>query len=218
MNNTEEERKRIKKLKKEQNTLEDIINLIEPIYARHNCKIDKYITSSPKIYPIILRDYSNRATMKILTHLRKKIPMDYKDANLLYSDTEYLHQKCCEIMDLISTLNDEYEVNFIIDKQTVCAFLRISVADYQYFLNNYSFPEMQIEFQNIEDMLISIYQQSAETGTRNLNAVLKRLQSKGKYGGHDVEYESSKKSNNNAIDISYDEKDTQKKLDAKYNW
>lgn len=206
---------RKKNIIKNDNKLNNILKQLTPILdniveKKKECLIAKDF-----------RNYDNKYALQVATKLnsilRKKGILLEKDANIIYTDYEYTHEKIGEIYELMSIINNDYDIPFIMDKQTICAYLRITIANYQLFLDNALYDlEIQNEFQSLENMLISLYQQSAENNIKNASAVKYRLGLKGKYGGNEIE--EHQPIEQNVIIGNFSENEIKSRLAKDYNF
>lgn len=212
INETDEMRQ---KIIADENTLDDVLDKLQPVFEK--IEQDKLRCEERKDYRNYDSKYAVMISAKLNAILRKKQTLFVTQADMIYNDINYLHQKISEIYDLVACITIDNCIPFIIDKQTICAYMRVGVDYYQLLLNDATY-EMNIrnEMKSLEDMLLSMYQQSAENNLRNFSAVKYRLGLKSQYGGNEVE--EHEKLSAQIINGSFNESEVKAKLKRDYNF
>lgn len=199
-------------------TLEEVKKELDEVLVSIDKELDKYLCNNEKI-PM---NYDSKATQKVSSKLnailRKERILTQSQAIERYNNVDLLHEKMCDIYDLVDYINNFGDVIYIIDKQTVSAYLNINVATYEFLRLDCTVDEnIRMEFQNMEEMLISSIQQGSETKIRDNNATQRRLSLKGEYGGNGIDM-SNKHASKIVIDGIIDENGLRKKLENQYNF
>lgn len=140
------------------------------------------------------------------------------EAVLKYSNAAITIQEKNYIMDLMVFINSENFFEFQIDKKLFCKLLGIEVGTYNFLLSNNTYPSHPV-FEDIEELLISLKQNSAETNSRNASAIERNLKTDAKFNGHEVTYVDNKKDGNSkALVINYSDNREVKKALKKFDF
>lgn len=139
------------------------------------------------------------------------------EAVLKYSNATITTQEKNYIMDLMVFINSENFFEFQIDKKLFCKLLGIEVGTYNFLLANNTYPSHPV-FEDIEELLISLKQNSAETNSRNASAIERNLKTDAKFNGHEVTYVDKKDVKRNAVVINYSDKIEVKKALKKFDF
>lgn len=134
-----------------------------------------------------------------------------------YSNRAIATQEKNYIMDLMTYINVENLFEFQIDKKLFCKLLGIEVQTYQFLLKEKTFPSNPV-FEDIEEFLISVKQNAAETNSRNASAIAKNLTTDSKFNGHDVTYADKREEKKPAVVINYSDNASVKKSLSKFNF
>lgn len=139
------------------------------------------------------------------------------EAVLKYSNATITIQEKNYIMDLMVFINSENFFEFQIDKKLFCKLLGIEVGTYNFLLANNTYPSHPV-FEDIEELLISLKQNSAETNSRNASAIERNLKTDAKFNGHEVTYVDKKDVKRNAVVINYSDNSEVKKALKKFDF
>lgn len=134
--------------------------------------------------------YSNRITSCIMYYSNKVRRFEDDELATYYKNEENAQWELDKILEINHFINCKKGVDYALSKKIVCVILGLSIEQYQTILTSYT-PTAKI-FQNIEEYLIAIRQEGAETFTRNSIAVDTNLKTKSQFGGFDVEAKNSK--------------------------
>lgn len=197
---------------------ENLKNELDPILIQIKNEVNQLLMLKK---PILTSEakYTNRVTSCIMRYCNKKRTVkNWNDIVDYYSNKELMEWEYQEILDINYFINCEKGVDYLLSKKTVCMILGISIEQYQEFLTN-NFPSTDI-FRNIEETLIAIKQESAESFNRSAVAIDTNLRVKGKYGGHDVETKTTQNNQDgskkfNALEATMEE--INKHLSNKYS-
>lgn len=137
--------------------------------------------------------YANRITSCIMQFSNKNRRFTNDELANYYKDEKNAQWEIDRILDINYFINCKKSVDYALSKKMVCVMLGLSIEQYQMILQSYN--ETARVFQNIEEYLIAIRQEGAETFTRNSIAIDTNLKTKGQYGGFDVESKSAKDNN-----------------------
>lgn len=144
--------------------------------------------------------------------------LTYDEAIIKYSNLAIATQEKKYVMDLLYYINTEKMFEFQIDKKLFCKLLGIEIETYSWLLSISNTYASQPVFQDIEEFLISLKQNSAETNSRNANAIDRNLRTNSKFNGHDVVISNKKEEKTSNVIINYsDNKEVRKSL-AKFDF
>lgn len=147
-----------------------------------------------------------------------KESLTYDEAIIKYSNLAVASQEKKYIMDLLYYINSEKMFEFQIDKKLFCKLLGIEIETFSWLLSTNNTYSSRPVFQDIEEFLISLKQNSAETNSRNANAVDRNLRTDSKFNGHDVVISNKREEKTSNVIINYsDNKEVRKSL-AKFDF
>lgn len=142
----------------------------------------------------------------------------YDEAIAKYANLNAITQEKNYIMDMLYYINSEKMFDFQIDKKMFCKLLGIEIETYNWLLSTSNTYASRPVFQDIEEFLISLKQNSAEINSRNANAVDRNLRTDSKFNGHDVISAKNKDDASTKVVINYsDNKEVRKSL-AKFDF
>lgn len=171
--------------------------------------------------PIIISDnkYHHRLFYAIVMFCRENRELlDNNEALDKYSKLENAKSEYLYIIKLMYYINTEYRIEFQLDKKLICMLLGINIDSYNWLSSKDNTFDSNIIFKDIEELLISIKQNSAELSTRNAVAVEKHLTSKAEYGGHSVSYAEKQIITSKPREIDYKDREAVRKNLKNYDF
>lgn len=159
--------------------------------------------------------YTQQVSAKLNLVLRSQKTLTLPEALSKYT-ANVLRKKFIEILKIIDYINSNLCI-YVIDKITVCTFLRITLETYQFMLTDVSVDSQTAEMmKEIENYLIQQAQQSTELKLRQDKSVERRMGMSGDYGGNDLKF--GKNATQKVIDAETNRADLKKKLATSYNF
>lgn len=131
---------------------------------------DKYINMDK---PIIIdkKIYYERAVNKLMAMFSKNgIPYSSEEANEIYGNIKYLERKYNTFIELIDWVNQN-GLSVCPDRIMFCAYMRITIDQYQDFLKYTNDEKIGNVFKSIENYIITLRLNAGEIGTRNSSAI-----------------------------------------------
>lgn len=165
--------------------------------------------------------YKQKIFVKLNYIFRRQLVLSEEEASNFYNDEDYeefVFSRFTMLYDIIEYINNDMGILYIPDKLTICAYFRISADLWTTFINYGNLKEdIKKLFVSVEEFIISSTTTGIENGLLNASA-WRKLELKGKYGGNEVGYSTTRVPQQQADPVIEKQKELEHKLKNKYDF